>query len=507
MKSSESDYHRLFKISRETKMLSSIKGLLGWDQETYMPKNGISLRSKQIAYMANLVHKEATSNKFKTALSKLIDIDTGECFDESLSSRQCAALREWRRDYVRETKLPSTFVKRFAKTTSEARQAWQLAKENNAFKPFAPHLEKIVSLVRKKADHLGYDEHPYDALVDLYEPQMTTSRLTSLFGKLQLELTSLLKKIRERPEPSSDFLKKNYDTHKQFHFGKRLLKAMGFSPDSSRIDPTAHPFCLTLSPDDLRLTTWLHPENLPTHLFAILHEGGHGLYEKNLPAEHFGSPLGESASLGVHESQSRLWEVFIGQSRPFWEHFYPLLQKEFPENLQGVYLEDFFKAINLIKPSFIRVEADEVTYCLHVILRFEIEKALIEGHIKVRDIPEIWNDKMRTYLGIGPSTDDKGCLQDIHWALGAIGYFPTYALGNLYAAQLFSSFEKATPHWRNEIAKGNLSICTSYLAQKVHKWGRQYPPEKLIEQATGQPLSTDPFIAYLNNKYAALYHF
>ncbi len=506
MKRQNSAYTKLAALSKKAQMVSSIESLLSWDQETYMPKKGIAMRSQQRAYMAHLIHQMQTGTPFKKALSALVDLGTGECFDDSLSFEKRAALREWRRDFVRGAKLPAPFVKKLAHTTSQARHSWQEAKERGHFKIFAPHLEKIVALMKQKADYLGYDEHPYDALVDEYEPCMTTARLNSLFSKLQIELTDLLKKILEKPVPQTDFLFKTYEAHKQLHFGKELLQAMGFSKESSRVDPTAHPFCLTLSPDDLRLTTWIHPENPMTHISAILHEGGHGIYEQNLPAEHFGTPLGQSVSLGVHESQSRFWEVLIGSSLPFWHHFYPLLQKEFPQNLNSVSLETFYKGINRIEPSLIRVEADEVTYCLHVILRFEIEKALMEGHLKVADIPDAWNDKMRSYLGIAPSSDASGCLQDMHWSTGAFGYFPTYALGNLYAAQLLAAYQKEAPHWHEALQSGSLQEIRSFLATHVHLFGRLYPPETLIQNATKEPLGTTAYLHYLTTKYSALYH-
>lgn len=507
MKTTLTDYEKLEELSRKNYMLNSIKGLLGWDQQTYMPPHGAPLRAEQTAFMAHLLHREMTGKKFRDALAHLIDLDTGECFDDSLTAPQRAALREWRRDFLQLTKLPAPFIKRFSQTVSYAIHAWKEAKAKSDWKLFAPHLKKIVALERKKADYLGYQGHPYDALVDLYEPHMTTEHLTTLFGSLQLELSTLLKKITACPEPQTDFLYKVYSPSKQLKFGKALLDAMGFSPDSSRIDKTAHPFCLTLAPGDLRLTTWVHPENLPTHISAVLHEGGHGLYEKNLPAHHYGTPLGSSSSLGIHESQSRFWEVIIGQSRPFWEHFYPLLQETFPENLASISLNTFYHAINHIKPSLIRVEADEVTYCLHVILRFEIEKALLENNLQVNEIPDVWNDKMRTYLGITPTSHATGCLQDIHWAYGSLGYFPTYALGNLYAAQLFTTYQKEVPHYPQDLAAGNLSSTNTFLKEKIHQWGRQFLPEKLIERATSAPLSATPYTSYLTQKYGALYNF
>lgn len=498
-------YQELFTIARKTKVWDSIYQLLEWDQETYMPKDGLEIRSEQIEMLSHLIHTQQTSSTFAKALGRLIDPETGEIFDESLTFEQRTALREWRRDYLRHTKLPKAFVTKLAKTTSQAKAAWQEAKSHNDFKHFAPHLKKIVSLMHEQAGYLGYDHHPYDALIDLYEPEMTTERLTPLFGKLQLELTTLMKKIAVAEHPPADFLFQEYPTNKQLAFGKRLFKDMGFESTSARLDHSAHPFCLTVCPDDIRMTTWVHPENLPTHIFAVLHEGGHGLYEHHLPKEHFGSPLCEAASYGIHESQSRFWEVFIGQSTPFWQHYYPILQHEFPAQLGHVKFEAFVRAINQVKPSLIRVEADEVSYCLHVILRYEIEKALMEGHLQVEEIPEVWNDKMRAYLGAAPTTDDKGCLQDVHWSCGGFGYFCAYALGNIYAAQFFKTFQEAHPNWEEQVAKGHLLFISDWLKTHVHQWGRQFVPEVLVEKATGSPLTPEPYLDYLNNKFKTLY--
>jgi carboxypeptidase Taq len=280
---------------------------------------------------------------------------------------------------------------------------------------------------------------------------------------------------------------------------------MGFRLSSSRLDTSAHPFCSGMQPKDTRMTTRIDPENIMFNLGAVLHEGGHGLYNMNLPIEHYGSPLCEQVSLGIDESQSRFWETLIGQSHAFWQHFFPLLQQELPEQFGGVVLDEFYHAINSVKSSFIRVDADEVTYNLHVIIRFEIEKALIEGTLKVKDIPGFWNSKMREYLGICPEFDGQGCLQDIHWSLGYIGYFPTYTLGNLYSAQFFEAFEKAHPHWKEQVAKGSLDFIRDWLKENIHRHGRQFQPEELCKRVTGKPLSQEPYIHYLTTKYRKLY--
>lgn len=501
LKSAEKQYQKLHALSKEIAVLASASGILEWDQETYMPSGAIDLRSHQLEILAHITHKMRTSTRFKNALNELIDLETGRIVDNSLSDEKKAALREWRRDYLRTAKLPAAFVKLFSKTTSNALHAWAKAKRHNTFNDFRPHLEKIVALNRKKAAYLGYKEHPYDALLDLYEPDMTVAILSPLFDRLKIALLDIVKKIQERPLPEQDFLHVDYPSEPQMRFGHLLLKAMGFVEESSRLDLTVHPFC-TGTPYDTRMTTHVHIDAPMTNFFAVLHEGGHGLYCQGLPAQHFGSPLCESVSLGIDESQSRFWETFIGHSRPFWRHFFPLLQKEFPNQLGRIDLETFYQAVNGVKPSFIRIHADEVTYCLHVIIRFELEKALIEGSLKVKDLPAAWGEKMRNYLGIVPKNDAEGCLQDIHWSMGAMGYFPTYALGNIYAAQLRQVFIKDYPNWEEKLSKGELSFIREWLREKIHRWGRQFTPADLIKNATGSALSEGPYIAYLKEKFS-----
>jgi carboxypeptidase Taq len=501
-----SAYDKLHALSKTITLMNSIEGLLDWDQETYMPKEAIDVRSQQCELLASLVHRQRTSKPFAKALCALVDLETGEVKDDRLSPSQTAALRQWRRDYQKAVKLPNAFVKQFAKTTSTACHVWKTAKEHNDFKAFAPHLEKIVSLSRKKADILGFKEHPYDALLDLFEPETKTSMLTPLFSKLKLPLTQLLKDISVKTPFLEDFLYRHCPKHKQLEFSHKILHKMGFHASTSRLDTSAHPFCNGMHPKDTRMTTKVHPENIMSCIGAVLHEGGHGLYNMDLSIEHYGSPLCQQVSLGIDESQSRWWETLIGQSYFFWQHFFPLLQEEFPEQFAGVLLEDFYHAINGVKPGLIRIEADEVTYNLHVIVRFELEKALIEGTLKVKELPDAWNAKMREYLGISPEFDGQGCLQDIHWSLGYIGYFPTYTLGNLYSVQFFNTFEKAHPNWKERVSKGSLDFIRDWLKENIHQYGREFTPGELCQRVTGKPLSEEPYVSYLKKKYSTLYH-
>jgi len=470
MNTIEKDYQKLCDLSKHARILQGISSILDWDQETYMPSGAAGIRSEQLEAMAGIIHQEKTGRKFANALSKFIDLSNGKFKTKKLTPEQVAAVKEWRRDYLHDTALPAKFVKEFAKVSSQAITAWRSAKKENAFQQFAPYLDRIVQLNRQKADFLGYGDHPYDALLDIYEPNVSTKEVTALFLKLRKELTPLIKKMAEHPIDDR-FLYGHWDVTKQIDFSKKILDAMGYDTEKGRVDFSAHPFSSSSHPTDSRITTRIHPESLMSNIGAILHEGGHALYEMGLPQHYYGTPLGDARSLGVHESQSRWWETRIGQSKSFWQYFFPLLKDTFKGQLDHIALQTFYRAINKVEPSFIRIEADEVTYPLHVILRFELEKGLIEGSLNVRDIPEAWNAKMEEYLGIIPKSNAEGCLQDIHWAMGAMGYFPTYTLGNLYAAQLFEAFAKEHPDWEKKVAAGQLEFIKLWLNDKIYLLG------------------------------------
>lgn len=504
MKTAEKDYQKLYELSKHARILQGIVAILDWDQETYMPSNSAGIRSEQLETMAGIIHREKTSRKFANALSKLVDVSTGKMKTKSLSPQQNAAVREWRRDYIHDTALPSKFVEEFAKVSSQAIIAWRSAKKDNSFQQFAPYLDRIVQLNRKKAELLGYQDHPYDALLDQYEPDVKTKEVDTLFSKLRSQLTPLIKKMAQQPV-EDQFLYGIWDHAKQMAFSHKLLDAMEYDSTRGRVDFSTHPFSSASHPTDSRITTRIHPESLMSNIFAILHEAGHALYEMGLPQNQYGTPLGDARSLGVHESQSRWWETRIGLSKPFWQYFLPLLKSTFTNQLDHVSLDTFYRAINKVEPSLIRIEADEVTYPLHVILRFELEKGLIEGSLNVRDVPEAWNAKMEEYLGLTPKTNAEGCLQDIHWSMGAFGYFPTYTLGNLYAAQLFEAFAKDHPDWEKQVALGQLGFIKQWLHDKVYQHGKRYATPELLKQATGKEFSADPYLHYLKKKYSSLY--
>ncbi|MFN0065116.1 MAG: carboxypeptidase M32 [Chlamydiales bacterium] len=500
------EFDTLFGLSKRASLLQGISHLLEWDQETSMPPGAAEIRSEQIELLAALTHKERTSAAFVQALSHFIDLESGKVRIADLKPWQKAALREWLHDLKKARALPASFVSEFAKLTALGIVIWAEARKENDFKKFAPHLKKIVAMNQKKADYLGYKEHLYDALLDLFEPGCTTKQISTIFQKLGKEVKELVQMISQKPPIDDSCLMRAVARETQLHFGEKLLQAMGYEMKFGRLDLSTHPFSTSMHPTDSRVTTRIQEGSLFDCISAVLHEGGHGLYEMGLDPEYYGCPIGESRSLGIHESQSRWWETRIGQSRAFWKHFFPLLQKSYRGNLEHTELNTFYRAINKVTPSFIRVEADEVTYSLHVILRFEIEKQLIEGELSVTEVPEAWNSMMESLLGISPPSDSKGCLQDIHWSMGAFGYFPTYTLGNLYCAEFFDAFAKKHPDWESRVAKGELLFIKEWQNKEIHKYGRMYSTKELLKRVTGKTLSIAPYMNYLKKKYHEIYN-
>ncbi len=501
----QSKYQKLKDISYHTQILSGISQLLDWDQETKMPPGAGEIRSEQLKTLAGLIHNEKTGTPFREALKELVDIDTGTLATTDLNPAQQAAVERWRTDYKKAVALPSSFVEDFAKLTSQSIVGWRDAKEKNCFNDFAPHLTKIVDMLRKKADLIGYQDHPYDALLDTYEPDITTKEIAALFSPLRTDISALLKKILSAKQVDDSCIRHEVSAEKQLLLGKKILNDMGYHDANGRVDISSHPFSSSCHPTDSRITTRIDLKNPTSNISVLLHEGGHSLYEMGLPKEHYGTPLCEAQSLGVHESQSRWWETRIGQGKAFWKHYLPLLQEIFEGKYREISLAQFYQALNKVSPSFIRVDADEVTYPLHVILRFELEVALIEGKLKVKDLPEAWNAKMQELLQITPPNNALGCLQDIHWAMGAFGYFPTYTLGNMYAAQLFDAFEKKHSDWETKVEKGELAFIREWLHDAIHRHGRRYTTKELLQTATGTPFSGDTYVTYLNKKYGEIY--
>ncbi len=491
-------YDVLLRKAREVGQIESVEALLDWDQETYMPPNGIGARADQLAMIARMGHDLSTSDE----LGQLLD----ELGDGGSDVSAATNLRELRRSYARKTKIPSALVGRIASTSAMAKVAWVEAKANAHFPTFAPHLSELLELKREMADLIGFEGERYDALMDEFEPGALSSDIAELFESLRGPVTELVAAIASAAEqPDVSILHRTFPTSAQDAFARKLATAIGFDFNSGRLDVSAHPFCSGTTPGDVRLTTRFYEDYFNASIFGTLHEAGHGLYEQGLDPELMFTPAGQSVSLGIHESQSLMWENMVGRSRPFWDHFYPDCRAAFPSALGDVSLDAFFKAINAVRPSLIRVEADEVTYTLHIILRFELERGLLNGTLAVEDVPDAWNTKMQEVLSVTPGDDGEGCLQDIHWSMGSFGYFPTYALGKLYAAQFFASAKRAIPDLVECIGRGEFAPLLDWLRTNIHKRGRRYLAADLVREVTGEPLSTAPLMTYLREKFLPIY--
>lgn len=481
-------------------VITQIRQLLEWDLFTKIPKGGIPGRAKQIAYITNLGHDIVTSDDYGADLKKLVDLESGEPKVGGLTAVEQANLREWAKDYVRLSKLPKTFLEEFELVKSMASDAWLEAKQAADFSIFSPWLRKVVGCHQKMIKYIGYKDHPYDALLNNHESGMTTRVVSDVFSDLRIFLIDLLKRVDGKESPYAAYFEGEFSEESQIRFNKLLLEIMHIDERYARIDVSEHPFCMGYG-YDVRLTTNFR-HGFTDNIFSVLHEGGHALYTLGLPKTTWPMTTGQDVSMGVHESQSRWWEVMIGRSLPFWEYMYPILQDYFP-SFASLSLCDFYKHINHVCPGYIRTSADEVTYPLHVILRFEIEKKLIEEEIDVDDIPKLWNEKMEEFLGITPRNDAEGCLQDIHWT-SYLGYFSCYVLGNIYAAQCFVAFESAFPNWKSQVASGSLQFINDWLYESIHKHGRFYSVEQLLERVTGRTLTLEPYKAYLSKKYQPL---
>lgn len=493
-------YTKLNSLSSRAHTLHGISSLLSWDQETYMPEMASPIRAKQCELLAELAHDIKTGSAFEKALNNVIDIETGIIKEKNLNEPQKAAANIYRRDFIRDKKLPTSFVQEFALVTSEAISLWQKAKKSDDFSLFEPSLDKIVSLVRKKTDFLGFDDHPYDALLEEYEPGCTTAEVGSLFTKLRTSLVPILKQRKiEKTDEAADVPASEKE---QLDLCKELLHIINYDFRCGRLDLSVHPFSSSYHPYDSRITTRVEPTGILVQILTTLHEAGHSFYDMGRPVEEHGTPLGDPVSCGIHESQSRLWETRIGRSLPFWQFFYPILQKKFNNHLKGISLEDFYKKVNIVKPTMIRTDADELTYPLHVILRFEIEKELVSGKLAVKEIPERWKAGMKELLGIEPKTNREGCLQDVHWSMGGFGYFPTYSLGNIYAAQMFEAFSLDVPEWEVNVRNGQFQFIKDWLSKAVWQHGRRYNGKELIKEISGKDLTPQPFIDYLTTKYS-----
>jgi carboxypeptidase Taq len=491
-------YAHLVRHSKEASVLSSISNLLSWDESTYMPRDGSAHRGEQMALLARLHHEMLTSPRLGEWL--------GSAHEGPLDVAGSANLREIRRQHERAVKVPAALVEEIARVTTRAQSSWREARQASDFSRFRPDLEAIVRLLCEKADAIGHGGNRYDALLDEYEPGASAAAVAEVLAALRAELVPLIAAIRDSGRrPDESLLAREYPVDRQRLFAEAAAAALGLDFHGGRLDTSAHPFCCTIGVGDCRITTRYNPHHFNEAFFGVLHETGHALYEQGLPQEHHGTPAGSACSLGIHESQSRLWENQVGRSRPFWEHFYPRARQTFPLALSGVPLDDWMFAINDVRPSFIRVEADEATYNLHIILRFELEQALLSGALPVADLPGAWNERFKAMLGLVPPDDARGCLQDIHWSFGGLGYFPTYTLGNLYSAQFMRAARSDMPGLCDDFRRGDFARLKSWLNEKVHRPGGIYRAEELCRRVTGHGLDHRPLVGYLREKYAPLY--
>lgn len=493
-------YDELCRWERERATLCSVGSLLGWDERTYLPAKGRAFRGEQLALVARMNHERLIAPR----LGELLAEAEGGTF--ATDSLEGANLRGIRRARDRAVKVPTALVEALARATSAGQNAWESAKEQDDFPAFQQHLKTIVQLKREEAQAVGYAEHPYDALVDEFEPGATTAQLRVVFAELQKDLTPFIAALTASGRQGSRaLLEREYPVESQRWLCERVARQVGFDLEGGRLDVTVHPFCSGIGPGDVRITTRYNARAFAEAFFGTLHEAGHGIYEQNLDADQFGLPCGTACSLGIHESQSRLWENFVGRSRPFWEYCWPMVRKAFPGALGDVTMDSFYFAINMVQPSFIRIEADEATYNLHITLRFELEQALVSGDLSVGEVPGAWNARFKELFGLEVPSDQLGCLQDVHWSAGLFGYFPTYTLGNLYAAQFMVQARSELSDLDGDLQQGSFDHLREWLREKVHRWGQRYAASDLCKRITGQKLGSTALMDYLRTKLGRLY--
>lgn len=479
--------------------LNSTMAVLSWDAMVNTPKKGKAYRGEILGYLSGEYYKLITDDKVK----EFIDYFNTQ---KNLDEVTLAMIKKVEKEFNQIKKIPEDVYTQYTIDASISSAAWEDAKNANDFGIFKPHLEKMVDYKKKFIDYLGYEENKYDTLLDMFEPGITVKKLDEVFSEVRDAIVQLLKKIENSQVTiSNDFFTKEFPKKDQEEFSEYVLTKMKYDfRDRGRIDESEHPFTINFGKDDVRITTHYYQNDFRSALFGCIHEGGHAIYEQDIADDLKGTGLAEGASMGIHESQSRFYENILGRSKEFWSYFYPEAQKRFPQ-FDGISLEEFYKGINKVTPSLIRIEADELTYSLHIIIRYELEKMLINDELKVEDLPEAWNQKYKEYLGVEPKSDSEGVLQDMHWSDGSFGYFPSYALGNLYGAQMLNVMKKDLPDIYTQIEKGNLSDIHNWLTENVHKYGSVYKPAELIKKITGEELKAKYFIDYLNHKYSDIY--
>jgi carboxypeptidase Taq len=495
-------YDHVCQHVRETALLASVAAVLDWDEHTMLPPAAAAYRAEQMTLLSGMIHDRQTDPELGDWLGQLSESPLAA----DPHSDSGATIRHLKRRYDKKIKLPKRLVEELTRTAVLSQQAWQEARRTDDFPAMRPWLEKTFELKREEADALGYPEQRYDALLDDYEPEARTSRVAEVLAGLREQLVPLVDAIGQSGRrPDTSILTRTYPVAVQEQFGRQAAEQIGFDFRRGRLDVTAHPFCTGMGPDDCRITTRYSERFFNEAFFGILHEAGHAIYDQGLRSDQYGLPLGEAVSLGIHESQSRLWENLVGRSRAFWEHFLAPARERFPAALGDVSLDDFCFAINAVEPSLIRVEADEATYNLHILIRFELERALLGQDLVVADLPGAWKEKCRQYLGIEPPNDAEGVLQDVHWSAGLVGYFPTYSLGNLYAAQFFAAADRQLGGLAPQFARGEFGPLRGWLRENIHQHGHRYSSEELVQRATGSPLSHVPLMTHLRTKLEPLY--
>ena len=478
--------------------------LLSWEQQTYMPPGGAKARAEQLATLQGLAHRLFITDEIGGLVKELSNSSEQQW---GYDTNEASLIRFVARQHERERKVPSELVAELASTTALAQEAWALARQNDDYPTFQPHLQRVINLTRQQAECFAPYSHLYDPLLDKYEPGMKTSEVQKMFTGMKDELIDLVNKINSRTGVvKNEFLYGDFDIDRQREFGLCIAKKFGYDLDRGRQDETLHPFCTHFSIDDVRITTRFDNGFLPSALFGTMHEVGHALYEQGISPELDRTGMDTGVSLGVHESQSRLWENLVGRSQSFWMHFFPKLQMVFPEELGEVTQDEFYRAINRCEPSLIRVEADEVTYNLHIIIRFELELELLSGDLHLNDLPGAWREKYKDYLGVAPHNDADGVLQDIHWSIGAIGYFATYTIGNLLSVQLFDCVQTDIIDLEADISKGNFDSLLHWLRENIYCHGSKFTPVELVERVTGDSMDSRPYLNYLQNKYSDIYN-
>ncbi|MGB6066545.1 MAG: carboxypeptidase M32 [Desulfomonilaceae bacterium] len=499
MNSSEA-YEQLSGHSKEFAYLGSTIALLHWDQRTQIPAEGHAHRVDVLSYFAKTRHRMVTDPR----IGEWLAILEGSDLAEDPLSVSAVNIREWRRAYDRATKIPERLAIEIARATAEGQSVWEKARPRNDWPTFMPYLDRIVSLEREAAQAFGYEDEPYDALLEGYEQGETVKNLRPIFSRLTQALVSLLERIKGAAGPVGDMHGRSFPIADQRAFAIEVAKQIGYDFRGGRLDISAHPFTTGIGPGDVRITTRYSENDLSEAFFSVVHEAGHAIYHQGLPLEHWGTPFCRPISLGVNESQSRMWENLVARSLPFWEHFYPQAQARFA-SLKDVRIKDFFFLVNEVVPSLIRTEADEVTYNLHILLRFELEVLLSRGDLDVKDLPSAWNEKMEAYFGLTPPDYALGVMQDVHWSSGSIGYFPTYTLGNLYSAQFFAQAEHDLGNLNDQMARGEFTQLREWLRDKIHSQGSRYLPKDLVKTVTGEGLNPGCLIDYLERKYKAVY--